>query len=236
MIVDSVQECFLLKLTSDIDESVLKNKKENKELGEDLIISQKIKSQNLKIYLCNIRKYGYVTNKHGSVEENFVYLRMEHLLNTLNGTFNSPLPVTEFLEASLKKKRKTKLGFNQISVINLERRPDRKMRIKAAFDDLNIDSKIIKAVDGKKIDQDYLKKLNISVLPNYLDPFAHRPLKYGEIACFLSHYFLWEEMVNKNYEKTLILEDDARFSNNFKVVLRHTFNELSQKNIDWDLM
>jgi len=226
-----------MKLTEEIVEGLFaEDGKNDQEEHDDLAISRKIHGQNIKIYVCNLRKYGYVTDKHGSVEDNFAFLRMEHLLKGLNGVYNSPLPVTEFVEPSLKKKRKTKLSFNQISVINLERRPDRRMRIEAAMDDLNIASKIFKAVDSRKIDEEYLKNLSISVLPNYRDPYSDRFMNYGEIACFLSHYFLWEEMLEKNLEKTLILEDDARFDKNFKAILTHTINQMNEKKIDWDLM
>lgn len=121
---------------------------------------------------------------------------MEHLIES-DGSYNKPLPETKFLESS--KKRKTKLGFDKIYVINLERRPERKARIESAMNDLNLSYKIFNAIDNRNIDEDYLKKLNIKVIPNYLDPNSQRPMNYGEVACFLSHYFIWKEVKLKHF-------------------------------------
>lgn len=189
------------------------------------------------MFVCNSRIYGYITEKDSDLEshdENFNFLRREHLLKGPDGGFNEPLPVTKFLEST--KKRRTMLGFNKIYVINLERRPDRKQRMESTLDDLNIAPTIVKAVDSKNLTEDYLKNLGLSIIPNYKDPFSDRTMNSGEIACFLSHYFLWKETVEKNYKKIIILEDDARFAKNFKSILVHFMNQMDAKNIDWDLM
>lgn len=116
---------------------------------------------------------------------------MEHLIDS-DGSYKKPLAETEFLENP--KKRKTKLGFDNIYVINLERRAERKARIESAMKDINLSYKIFNAIDNRNIDEDYLKNLNIKVIPKYLDPNSKRPMNYGEIACFLSHYFIWKEV------------------------------------------
>ena len=43
-------------------------------------------------------------------------------------------------------------------------------------------------------------------------------------------------MVEKNYERVIILEDDARFTFDFKATLNHFMNELINKKIKWDLL
>ena len=155
------------------------------------------------LYVCNVQEFGYVTNKESdSLSDSFAYLRMEHLLVGKNGTFNKPLPVTKYLEESSTKRRRTKHGFNQIFVINLERRPDRKDRIESALNDLNLAFKTVKAVDARSIDKEYIKNLGISVIPDYKDPYSNRSMNYGEIACFLSHYFIWKE-VSIIFEKNI---------------------------------
>ena len=40
---------------------------------------------------------------------------------------------------------------------------------------------------------------------------CHSPMKWGEVACFLSHYQIWTEMAAKRLELVLILEDDTQF-------------------------
>ena len=38
-----------------------------------------------------------------------------------------------------------------------------------------------------------------------------RPMKWGEVGCFLSHYQIWIEIIEKKLKLVLILEDDAEF-------------------------
>ncbi len=135
-----------------------------------------------------------------STVESFFHLRSTHLLNGPNKTYNRPLPITKHLDISrVRPKKRTKLGFDQIYVINLERREDRKSRIQSTLDDLNLSYRIFKAVDGKKIDDEYIKSLGIKPLPLYKDPYNDRPLNFGEIGCFLSHYFIWKDVRFSNY-------------------------------------
>ena len=147
------------------------------------------------LYVCNIQKFGYVTNKKSdSFSDSFAYLRMEHLLAGKDGSFKMPLPVTKYLEESFTERRKNNYGFNQIFVINLERRPDKKERIESALNDLNFSFKTIKAVDSRSINDKYIKNLGVSIMHDYKDPFSGKPMNYGEIACFLSHYSIWKEV------------------------------------------
>ena len=59
---------------------------------------------------------------------------------------------------------------------------------------MGVSFKLVKAVDGKAIDDESIKNLGISVLPGYKDPYNDRTMNYGEIGCFLSHYFIWKEV------------------------------------------
>ena len=198
--VDTVQESFLLYLKDQRFISLLQVDKLIDQ-SDDLQISLELKQKGVSMYGCNTNDFGYSPDKSMSSsvsdeqEDNFVLVRMEHLLNGPNKTFNRPLAVTKHIQPSAAKKRRTKLGFDQIYVINLERRPDRKSRIESALDDLNISFKTAKATDSRAITDAYLKSLNIQIIPNYKDPYNERPMNYGEIACFLSHYFIWQEVL-----------------------------------------
>ena len=44
---------------------------------------------------------------------------------------------------------KDKLGFDEVFMINLERRPERRHRMEWSFRELGIDHKLVVAVDGK---------------------------------------------------------------------------------------
>lgn len=154
------------------------------------------------MHVCNRDLFGYVPDKLKQEEDEekrhdlFVHLKNEHLLNGPNKSYLKPLSVSKFMDPTLKvfRKYKSKLNFDQIYVINLERRTDRRDRIEATLNELNLNFKLFKAVDAKQMNEEYLKQLGVGILPNYVDPYSGRPMNYGEIGCFLSHYFIWKEV------------------------------------------
>jgi collagen beta-1,O-galactosyltransferase len=146
------------------------------------------------MHVCNREVYGYLPDSVEDRRASFAHLRIEHLLKGANKTYNEPLPITQNIEASKVEKKRSKLGFDEIYVINLERRDDRKKRIESTLDDLEISYRVVKAVDGTAIDEAFIKSLDIKLVPNYRDPYNDRVMNYGEIGCFLSHYFIWKEV------------------------------------------
>ena len=44
------------------------------------------------------------------------------------------------------------------------------------------------------------------MLPEFSEPFHGRPLTFGEIGCFMSHYNIWLEIVERNLDTVLVLE------------------------------
>ncbi|GJQ78786.1 hypothetical protein Trydic_g2817 [Trypoxylus dichotomus] len=76
---------------------------------------------------------------------------------------------------------------------------------------------------------------HIKFLPGYADPYHKRAMTLGEIGCFLSHYNIWKEVVNKEYETILVLEDDIRFEPFFRLKVQNLMQEVHQLG-DWDLV
>lgn len=150
------------------------------------------------MHICNREEFGYIANlqkqKKEDREEELVFLRMEHLLNGPNKAYNRPLPITKFIDQNLIEKTPSKLVYDKIYIVNLERRNDRRERIEAALNELNLEYQIFNAIDAQKINESYIESLGIRILPNYKDPYHDRSLNYGEISCFLSHYFIWKEV------------------------------------------
>lgn len=130
----------------------------------------------------------------------------------------------------------SKLGFDQIYMINLLRRPLRRERMYKAFRILGIEAKTVNAVDGKELNTTYLNELGVEMMKGYADPYHGRPLTMGEIGCFLSHYFIWEDVVKNGYKKAIVFEDDVRFSPYFKTKLTRLMSEVEQNVKDWDLI
>uniref|UniRef100_A0A8V0Y5H9 Collagen beta(1-O)galactosyltransferase 1 n=2 Tax=Galloanserae TaxID=1549675 RepID=A0A8V0Y5H9_CHICK len=133
-------------------------------------------------------------------------------------------------------RRLMSFSSTQIFMINLKRRKDRRDRMLRTLYEQEIAVKIVEAVDGKALNTSQLKALSIDMLPGYRDPYSSRPLTRGEIGCFLSHYYIWKEVVNRGLEKTLVIEDDVRFEHQFKRKLMKLMDDIEQAQLDWELI
>ncbi|XP_022094923.1 procollagen galactosyltransferase 1-like isoform X2 [Acanthaster planci] len=161
-------------------------------------------------------------------KEQMLHLRLEAMVD------NAGLPLSKHV--SVPARQQSKLGFDEIYMINLKRRPERRLRMVAALKDLGIAFKIVDAVDGKALTDQDLEDLGVDMLPGYRDPYYERVLTRGEIGCFLSHYFIWQDVVRNNYKKILIFEDDVRFKESFRPKMEELLQEIAQKNLDWELL
>ena len=66
--------------------------------------------------------------------------------------YEDPLPVTpELSDYVLSPPTKDNLGVDNVYMINLERRPDRRTKMDTCLNELGIKYQWVKAVDGKKV-------------------------------------------------------------------------------------
>jgi len=100
-----------------------------------------------------------------------------------------------------------------IKIVNLQRRPDRKINTETLLSEQNIDSceyEFVNAVDG----------LELEVTDEMIDMFDGNDFgnRKGVIGCALSHVNLWKQLLNdKHHDFYLILEDDLTvLTDNFK--------------------
>jgi len=103
--------------------------------------------------------------------------------------------------------------FDQVFVINLDRRRDRLNHLKKELSRLNISYQRFSAVDGEKDE--------VPEVPN---------LTPGEVGCTLSHKKVLRKVVDEEIDRPLILEDDIIFENNFENRFREHFEQLPD---DW---
>lgn len=68
------------------------------------------------------------------------------------------------------------------------------------------------AIDGQNLTAKDLSSIHF--LFGFEDPYFKRPMKMGEIGCFLSHFKLWNDIIQQGYQRAIILEDDVRFAAN----------------------
>ncbi|XP_074835633.1 procollagen galactosyltransferase 1 isoform X2 [Carettochelys insculpta] len=147
---------------------------------------------------------------------------------------NSPVEPSQYL--SIPPKIPDKMGFDEVFMINLKRRADRRERMLHTLYEQQIDCKIIEAIDGKAMNSSQVEAMGIQMLPGYKDPYHGRPLTKGELGCFLSHYKIWQEIVERRLAKSVVFEDDLRFEIFFKRRLMNLVYDLEEEELDWDLI
>lgn len=154
-------------------------------------------------YVDNREVWGYIpepVTSHNQIDSLQELADLE--LESLIGGIGFPLsPVLESYTRSIFADSDPKLGVDEVYVINLQRRPERKSRMVKSLKLLNIKAKFWNATDGKLLSQEFLQKHNIQTLVGYVDPYHKRPITFGEIGCFLSHYRIWEDANANNYSK-----------------------------------
>ncbi|XP_067156513.1 procollagen galactosyltransferase 2 isoform X1 [Apteryx mantelli] len=188
----------------------------------------------IQMFICNREHYGFLPmplKSHQTLQEeteNFVHTLIEAMID------RPPIEPSQYV--SVPPKHPDKMGFDEIFMINLKRRKDRRDRMLRTLYEQEIAVKIVEAVDGKALNTSQLKALSIDMLPGYRDPYSSRPLTRGEIGCFLSHYYIWKEVVNRELEKTLVIEDDVRFEHQFKRKLMKLMDDIEQAQLDWELI
>ncbi len=100
------------------------------------------------------------------------------------------------------------LGFPTTYIINLERAEDKRAHAEQNISKYTDRYEFFNAVDGRA--------LNVAQIGQYYDAalnqkLGKRPLSKPEIGCYLSHIGVWTEIVARQDETALILEDDFDF-------------------------
>ncbi|MES2734283.1 MAG: glycosyltransferase family 25 protein [Bacteroidota bacterium] len=122
--------------------------------------------------------------------------------------------------------RSDTLYFDQILVISLPFRRDRRENIYQQMSHRNISYTFFEAVDGKVLDINQLEE-------DFFSNYAKRYLSSGSIGCALSHIRAWQQIVVQGWEYCLILEDDVILSDTFVEDLRVRMPEVPP---DFDIL
>lgn len=190
------------------------------------------------LHISNDHVYGYVTVPIDA-EENDLQKDFQQVTNLkmiiLNDNDVSKINVEREYERFVQYPAADSLGFDRIFMINLLRRPERRLRMERSFKEIGLSVEHMPAIDGQKLTYDHLNEIGIRFMPGYADPFHKRPMTMGEIGCFLSHFWIWEKQVVEKLDEVLILEDDIRFEPYFKESAGNLMAEARRRG-NWDLM
>ena len=115
-------------------------------------------------------------------------------------------------------------------VISLERATLRFENAHTLLDQLPLDAEVLPAVDGSQLSEDTKAAC---YQPSLHDPEYPFLLNAGEIGCFLSHRNAWNEIINRNLDAALIVEDDLRIDQS---KLGAAIDTLVQSNQDYGVV
>uniref|UniRef100_A0AC35FDN4 Uncharacterized protein n=1 Tax=Panagrolaimus sp. PS1159 TaxID=55785 RepID=A0AC35FDN4_9BILA len=189
-------------------------------------------SNQIPLFIDNQEFYGYILDSKFYSESYHRKLLGYFLANQISENGIMPIPYSTVLEPQYP--IPSKFGFDKIYLINLKRRPERLQKMSNIMKHLGIEFEVFEAIDGNALTSKDLA--NLRFLPGYEDPFSKRPMKFGEIGCFLSHYKIWENVVKNDYDRVIIFEDDVRFSENSTIELSKMIEDIMKTHLEWDLI
>ncbi|GCC21804.1 hypothetical protein chiPu_0020279 [Chiloscyllium punctatum] len=202
---------------------------------DDIIVfAFSCRAAEVQMYVCNKERYGFLNvpaKPESTLEDdrlNFVHIMLDAMID------GPPMYPSRY--TYLPPKYPDKMIFDEVFLINLKRRPERRKRMLQALYEQEIDCKVVDAVDGSALNSSTIKSMGINLLPGYYDPFSGRTLTKGEVGCFLSHYSIWKEVVDRNLSKAVVFEDDVRFEAYFKRKLVRLLREIENVGLNWDLI
>lgn len=148
--VPMVHSCVLIDVRT-VDSDRLTYRPENVGGPHDDIITFAISANKsaIAMHVCNDAGYGFITvplEQDEPLENDY-----HHLVNTKLEVLNEgrPLYANEVLKSFAVMPEKDTLGFDGIYMINLARRPERRKRMMACFEELGLNVTVFNAVDGK---------------------------------------------------------------------------------------
>lgn len=116
--------------------------------------------------------------------------------------------------------------LNNIWVINLDKSKDRLDRITKNMESLHLKFNRFSAIYGKDVDQEYLDNNVKTICKTIL-------CNYGVIGCAASHKKLWTQLSNSDSKAYIILEDDAKLTQQSVDIINQLEPYIEQYNIDY---
>nr|XP_039271769.1 procollagen galactosyltransferase 1-like [Styela clava] len=206
--------------------------------NDNMIFRYQCDLKGVHMYIDNSVFYGYLPepqhNDEDLEDETYNFLRMR-----MDAMTKPPKGVGISLRKSFHVRDKNVIAdllVDHVFVVSLERMRDRRLRMTRSFAMYGINYTLFEAVDGEKLNKSYLDSLGIKVLPGYKNPDDDSNITVGEIGCFLSHYFIWKEILEKKYESTIIFEDDIRFKPKFIQKFKQVMEKVRKEKISWDFI
>lgn len=121
--------------------------------------------------------------------------------------------------------------FDKVLVLTVPRFTDRHEKVKQRLQGINFE--FFYGADKNDLTESSIRELYQYNKKNTLAPgYYFKPLNSGEIACSLSHRMIYQAMIDHQWKKVLVLEDDVVPDEQNLATLEACLQELPA---DWDL-
>lgn len=158
-------------------------------MDEVIIFSLSANYSGLPLLVVNYELYGYILaplDHEDSIEKDKLQLTNIKLMIINECKDPEAINVARELQKFVHPPEPTTLSVDKIYMINLERRPERRMKMDRSFKELGLIVDYIPAVDGQTLTDEYLEELGVKFLPGYADPYHNRPMTLGK--CTKAHH------------------------------------------------
>jgi glycosyl transferase family 25 len=116
---------------------------------------------------------------------------------------------------------------DNVYLINMDKDTDRLKKVTKECDKVNIK---FERFPGIKVTD-----LSQKILDKYIPIETQKYGPNGMIGCGLSHLFIWQDAVEKNYKNILVLEDDVHFTYDFNKYYKNIIDEVLN-DYDYDIL
>ena len=110
-----------------------------------------------------------------------------------------------------------------VSVLSLSNAYERRQHINLLFSEYQLDFKYFDAINKQQVAE---------ILTKYSLIVNSKEISEVEVACYLSHYCLWQQLIDNNFPYMMVFEDDIYFSKSVKILL----NDLSWLPSNFDII
>lgn len=114
------------------------------------------------------------------------------------------------------------IPFDKVYIVSFVKNIDKQNRIKSFLDNLNIQYEFIYGIDTNSL----LDIINYQTI-EFINKNKHDEFTYniGHISCGIAHYTAIQHAYESNYNKILIIEDDAIFTSDINYI-EYCFNNM----------
>ncbi|CAG0885155.1 unnamed protein product [Cyprideis torosa] len=220
--------------------------KANAPFNEFITLSVSARSAGMKIkYFREKYEHGYMTARQVFFKTPEEEIESERFAKT-SAVRRGPLfELGKFEEVGFLEKfpESSPLPFiDQVFVINLKRRADKKQRMDYVLKQLGLNYTLIEAIDGESLTKKDLQELEIGLPPlGYANVYQqgrrHLGITAGSAALTITSVLIWNQMMkDSSINAALVLEDDCHFMSDFRDRFEEVMEEMKSYDPDWDLL